>query len=181
MKPSGRVIEGERTYLCYITPEMVTEKYVNWLNDGEINRYLEARFGVPYTMESVKSFVETQWKDPNTHMFAIMLKEGGVHIGNIKVGPINVHHKFADVGIVVGEKSFWGKGYGTEAIKLASKYAFEKLGLHKLIAGCYAPNVSSEKAFLKAGYSREGNVKRKFLCNSEYVDDLIFGKVNENR
>ena len=180
MKHAGKIAEGARIYLCYLTPEMVSEKYVGWLNDPEVNQYLEARFGVPYTLETAKSFVESQWKDPNTHMFAIMLKEDGRHIGNVKVGPINMHHKFAEVGIMMGEKSMRGKGYGTETIVLVSEYSFEKLGVHKLIAGCYGTNKGSERAFLKAGYAREGTVKSKFRSGSEYVDDIIFGKLKDD-
>ena len=178
MKQAGRVISGKRLYLAYLTPGAVTQRYVGWLNDKEVNRYLEARFGCPYTLRSVREFVETQYNDPDSHMFAIMLKEGERHIGNIKVGPINRHHNFAEVGIIIGEKSLWGRGYGAEAVGLASKYAFEKLHLHKLIAGCYDTNMGSEKAFAKAGFARNGVVKGKFLCGGKYVGDIIFSMTN---
>jgi len=178
MKVEGRAISGKRLYLEYLTPSKVSQRYVDWLNDREVNQYLEARFGCPYTLESVREFVEAQYKDPDSHMFGIFMREGDRHIGNIKVGPINRRHNFAEVGIVIGEKSMWGKGLGSEAVGLASRYAFEKLGLHKLVAGCYSDNKGSEKAFAAAGYVREGVVRKKFMCNGKYVDDIIFGIAN---
>lgn len=179
MKPPGRIAEEKDTYLVYLTPQMVTEKYVAWLNDEEVNRYLEVRFGMPHTIESVIDFVKSNYDDPYNHLFAIMLLDGDSHIGNIKVGPVNRHHRFAEVGLMIGEKSCWGKGYGSQAIKMASEYAFRELGLHKLIAGIYENNIASIKAFERAGYSYEGSLKKKFLCNGKYVDQLLFGKIND--
>jgi len=155
---------------------MVDETYVNWLNDDEVNRYLEVRFGIPHTLDSTKEFVKMNYEDASNHFFAIMLKKDDRHIGNIKVGPINKHHGFAEIGIMIGEKSAWGKGHGTEAIKLATQYSFEKLGVHKLIAGFYDVNMGSRKAFEKAGYSQEGVLTKKFRCEGRYVDHLLFCK-----
>jgi RimJ/RimL family protein N-acetyltransferase len=64
-------------------------------------------------------------------------------------------------------------------VSLASEYAFKKLRLHKLVAGCYAPNAGSARAFEKAGFEKEGIRKKMFLFKGEYVDDLLFGKLNE--
>ncbi|MFH2101711.1 MAG: GNAT family protein [Candidatus Micrarchaeota archaeon] len=181
MKPEGKIVEGERLYLQYLKPDMVTDKYVDWMNDKEINQYLEARFGCPYTLESVKGFVKEQYENPNCHFFAMMLKDGDVHIGNIKAGPINTKHNFAEVGIVIGDKSQWGKGFASEAISLITDFAFSKLGLHRLDAGCYSQNKGSEKAFLKAGYKHEGVYRKKFLSDGEYVDDILLGKLRDEQ
>ncbi|MDD2655138.1 MAG: GNAT family protein [Candidatus ainarchaeum sp.] len=179
MKQEGKVAEGKNVYLAYLKPEMVGAAYVGWLNDPEINKYMEARFDVPHTVEKVREYVGKMHGDPANHLFAIMLLEGGKHIGNIKVGPVNGHHKFAEVGIMIGERGVWGKGYGSEAITLATDYAFKKLGVHKMVAGLYDNNVASLRAFEKAGYAREGLLKRKFLCGGKYVDHVLMGKLNE--
>ncbi len=170
-------IEGERIYLRQVTQADATPEYVEWLNDSEVVQYLESRFA-KHTLESIRAYVTKMQSNAKNILFGIFLKENKKHIGNIKIGPINREHKFADVGIMIGDKSSWGKGYGTEAVKLATRYAFEKLGLHKLMAGCYADNVGSAKIFLKSGYEQEGLRKEKFYCNGKYVDELIFGIVN---
>lgn len=170
------IIYGERVFLRRLTEKDASEEYVRWMNDPEINQYLESRFCVQ-TIESTKAFIRSVTND-NNYQFGIFIKETGQHIGNIKIGCINNYHKFADIGFLIGEKEYWGKGIASEAIKLATEFAFSTLGLHKLWGGTYAPNVGSMKAFLNNGYVEEGVKKSQYLCNGVYVDDIMFGKVN---
>ena len=172
------VIYGERIYLRRLTEDDVSEAYVRWINDPDINQYLESRF-YEQTIESTKAFIRSVTND-NNYQFGIFIKETDQHIGNIKIGSINHFHKYADIGFLIGEKEYWGKGIASEAIKLATDFAFNTLGLHKLWGGAYAPNVSSMKAFLKNEYVEEGVKKSQYLCNGVYVDDIMFGKVNPN-
>ena len=172
------VIFGERIYLRRLTEDDVSEAYVRWINDPDINQYLESRF-YEQTIESTKAFIRSVTND-NNYQFGIFIKETDQHIGNIKIGSINHFHKYADIGFLIGEKEYWGKGIASEAIKLATDFAFNTLGLHKLWGGAYAPNVGSMKAFLKNEYVEEGVKKSQYLCNGVYVDDIMFGKVNPN-
>ncbi len=174
----NKIIEGERIFLRRLTEEDASEDYVRWMNDPEINQYLESRF-YTQTIESTKAFIRSVTND-NNYQFGIFIKETGKHIGNIKVGGINHYHRYADIGFLIGEKSFWGKGIATEAIKLVTDFAFNALKLHKVWGGAYSPNMGSVKAFLKNGYEQEGVKKNQYLCHGEYVDDILFGKVNPN-
>lgn len=168
---SERRIDGPRLHLRSVRPSDATERYVGWLNDPEINRYLEVRFS-KQTLEGVKAYVAEMAESRDYAFFAIVLNDGDRHIGNIKIGPINRAHGFADVGIVIGEKDCWGKGYASEAIGLATRYAFETLGLRRLEAGAYAPNAGSAKAFLKAGWHEEGRELAKWRDGDAIVDGL---------
>lgn len=172
-------IDGGRIFLRPITVSDVDGPYHRWMNDPEVTRFLEARFS-KNDKPSMRKFVQDALTNPDILFLAIMLKDGNRHIGNIKLGPINRHHNHGDVGIIIGEKDCWGRGYATEALKLLSGYAFSKLGLHKLTAGCYANNAGSEKAFLAAGFVQEGVRKGQYLCDGKYVDALIFGKVSSS-
>lgn len=174
----NKIIEGERIFLRRLTEEDASDEYVRWMNDSEINQYLESRF-YTQTIESTKAFICSVTND-NNYQFGIFIKETGKHIGNIKVGSINHHHRYADIGFLIGNKSYWGQGIATEAIKLATEFAFNTLKLHKLWGGAYSPNIGSIKAFLKNGYEQEGVKKNQYLFNDEYVDDILFGKVNPN-
>jgi RimJ/RimL family protein N-acetyltransferase len=171
------ILFGERIYLRRLTEDDVSEEYVKWMNDPDINQYLESRFNVQ-TIDSTKAFIRSVTNEKN-YQFGIFVKGTSRHIGNIKIGNINPYHKYADVGFLIGEKDFWGKGIATEAIKLITDYAFTVLGLHKLWGGAYAPNVGSQKAFLKNGYQIEGCKKSHCMCDGKYVDSFIFGIVNE--
>ena len=170
------ILYGEKIYLRRLTEEDASEVYVSWMNDPGVNQYLESRF-YTQTIESTKAFIRSVTND-NNYQFGIFVKETGKHIGNIKIGNINQYHKYADIGFLIGDKNFWGKGIATEAIKLATDFAFKTLGLHKLWGGAYSPNVGSIKAFMKNGYQQEGIKRSQYLCHGEYVDDIMYGKVN---
>ena len=80
------------------------------------------------------------------------------------------------MSLFIGEKAIWGKGYATEAIALASEYAFNGLNLHKLSAGFYAANIGSIKAFQKNGFIQEGLRKNHRIYQGAYVDEVLMGK-----
>lgn len=177
-KESKYQIEGTRIYLREVRLSDVNDGYYNWLNDPEVNKYLETRFS-PQTMDSIKAYVEKMSQKADEIFLAICDKATDKHIGNIKLGPINPHHKYADISLVIGDKDFWGKGLATEAIKLISDHAFTKLGLHKVSAGCYSDNIGSAKAFKKVGFAEEGRLKKHYLdANNNYVDRICLGMVN---
>lgn len=171
------LLENNRIQLRHLQLSDVTEKYCEWMNDPEVNQYMDSRF-YPPTFEHLRDYVARTLEDPNTVFVAIILKENNEHIGNIKLGPINHHHRFGDVGVVIGEKDCWGKGYAAEAISLLTSHAFKVLKLHKLTAGCLASNHGSFKAFQNAGFLVEGIRKSHEYCNGHYVDAVMLGIVN---
>lgn len=148
------ILNGEKITLRPVTEADVGPRYVAWLNDPEVSQYLETRFS-DQNLESVRAFVLSKIGSEREHLFAICLKDGR-HIGNIKLGPVNPHHKNGDVSLFIGEKDCWGKGYAAEAIGLITRWGFRERGLEKLNAGCYEANEGSAKAFEKNGYKREG-------------------------
>jgi [ribosomal protein S5]-alanine N-acetyltransferase len=170
-RQDGHFVEGTRIYLREVRLSDVTERYYRWMNDPEITEYLEVRYH-PNSIESIQAYVDSLRNDRNSLFLAIVLKDGDRHIGNIKLGPINWIHRFADVSLVLGEKDCWGKGYGAEAIGLITRYGLEELNLHKLTAGCYAGNEGSLKAFLKSGWEQEGVKRRQFFVHGQYTDGL---------
>lgn len=155
----------------------VTERYVSWMNDYEVVQYTESRF-YSHTIESIAQYVkQTSLKD-DVYFFAIHTPENG-HIGNIKLGPVNRYHSYAEIGIIIGEKSCWGKGYGTEAVRALKDWAFVELKLHKVVAGAYASNTGSVKAFAKCGFELEGILKSHVLFEGIYEDCYRMGCVNK--
>jgi len=169
-----KFLEGERIYLREVRPSDVNETYYKWMNAPEVTRFLESRFN-PNSIETLREYVEGKLGDRENVFLAIVLKDRDRHIGNIKLGPINWIHRFADIGILIGEQDCWGKGYAGEAIQLMVDYAFGKLNLHKLTAGSYSLNQGSVKAFQKVGFEIEGVRKELFYCDGGYVDHILMG------
>jgi RimJ/RimL family protein N-acetyltransferase len=172
-------IEGERIYLRGVYLSDANENYRRWMNDDQVTQYLESRF-YPHSVESIASYISHVNESPDSVLLAIVIKDKNAHIGNIKIGSINWIHRFADVGIMIGEKAYWGQGLATEAIKLVVDYAFNKLNLRRLEAGCYANNPASLRAFQKAGFIEEGRLKQRYFWNAEYVDRVCLGIVRGN-
>lgn len=166
---------GPRVGLRRICAADVGERYVGWLNDPVIAQFLESRF-VTQTLESVRAFVEQQLADPTVLMLAIVEADSGAHVGNIKIGPLLRHHGTADVGLLIGERAVWGRGYATEAIELATGLGFARLGARKLTASCYSDNVGSARAFRRAGWADEGVRPAQFVgADGRVQDQVMFG------
>ena len=167
-------IEGKRIYLREVTEQDVNSSYYRWMRDPEVTRYLESRY-YPQSKADILAYVASL-KPPTNVFLAIIAKDPQIHLGNIRLGPVNAFHRFAEVGLLIGERDYWNKGYGTEAITLVRDYAFGKLSLHKLTAGCYASNPASIRAFEKAGFVEEGVLKSQYLTEwSHYTDEVVLG------
>lgn len=171
-------LDGERLFLRELRPEDANPDYYRWMSDYEVVRYTESRFAPP-SLEGLREFVMRQAADPAVVFLAIVAKDSGRHIGNLKLGPINWLHRLGDVGIIVGEKQYWGKGYAAEAIRLLAGFALGRLGLHKLTASCYADNLGSIKTFEKAGFTIEGTRPRHFHLDGRWVDLVQLGMWRE--
>ena len=145
-------LDGRTICLRCIEETDCTDEYLRWLEDPEVNQYLETRWS-EQSMDSIKSFVRQIRESEDSILFAIIEKETKKHIGNIKIGPINKNHQFAMISYFIGNREYWGKGIASEAIGLVTRFGFENLGLHKLLAGYYASNIGSGKALENNGYT----------------------------
>lgn len=168
----------ERLVLRSIVQEDVTPSYVDWLNDPAINKFLECRFA-HHTIDSVSSFVSENQYDHDNILLGLFLKDSNKHIGNIKLGPIDRIHMHSVIGLLIGDKSCWGKGYASEAIYAVTRYAFEELKLIKIEAGCYESNAGSLKAFKKVGYIEEGRLRSRRILDDYREDNILLGILSE--
>lgn len=172
------VLDGKNIFLRSMKISDATQEYVNWLNDPEVNQYLESRF-VKSTIKSVRDYIQKVIHNSDNIIFlVIVLKNTNKHIGNIKL-VIDQRHKFGDIGIIIGDKNSWGKGYASEAIHLLTKFSFNTLKLHKLIAGAYNNNIGSINVFIKNGFIIEGVQKNQFLSGNKYVDGVLLARFSK--
>lgn len=153
---------GKIVSLRQIEMKDCTYQYVGWLNDSEVNRYLETKW-FRQDMESIKAFVKAQRENNHSILFAIVLNTENRHIGNIKIGPRHEHYKYADISYFIGNKQYWNRGIATEAIRLVCEFGFEEFGLHRIEAGAYASAVGSWKALERNGFRREGIFREKVI------------------
>jgi ribosomal-protein-alanine N-acetyltransferase len=172
LQPEDRLV-GESVSLRLVTAADCTDRYVSWLQDPQVNRYLETRWR-PQSLEAVRGFVADMQKSDANYLMAIVENSSGTHLGNLKVGPIVAPHEMADLSYFIGERGAWGKGYATQAIRLATTFAFRRLGLRRLQAGLYETNLGSKRALEKAGYRYEGRFPKQLRGADGWEDHLWY-------
>lgn len=167
-------IVGTQIYLRPLEHEDLNERYLGWLNDPEINRYLESGI-FPYTQEELERFYDQVSGSPDQVILAIADKETDQHIGNVKLGPINWIHRKATFGILVGDKQFWGRGIGAEATRLMIEYGFFRLNLRRIDLGVYAEHEAAVHSYEKVGFRIEGQLREELFHEGQYKDRLWMG------
>lgn len=163
------VLKSERLILRSIESDDINQTYLNWLNNPEVNQFLETRF-LPQSIEAIQSYWYKHRDDKCNPWFAITLTDEKKHIGNIKIGPIQWIHRNADISLFIGERDCWGNGYATEAIELVRDWAFHELDLQKLNSGIYSGNIGSRRAFEKCGFKLEGTLREEVYSNGSRID-----------
>ena len=168
-------LKGFKCTLKPLTSSSVSAEYVSWLNDLDTNQYLESRF-ITHNIESASNFILNQINTGYVLFYGIW-SLNNEHIGNIKLGPIDLNHLSADLGFLIGNKNFRGHGIASEAIRLISNYAFSQ-GLKKITAGAYEDNIGSIKALLKSNFHQEGLKISQVVSSGHRMNVLIFGLTN---
>lgn len=167
-------LEDKKVILRPLQEEDINERYLSWVNDREVTKYMETGI-FPITLKELREFYKRISKSKTDIIFAIVDKKNNLHIGNIKLGSINWVHRFADLGIMIGERKYWRKGYGQEACRLLLEYAFNRLNLNKVILGVYSVHKPAIKAYQRVGFKIEGRIKRMLRLEGKYVDKIIMG------
>jgi [ribosomal protein S5]-alanine N-acetyltransferase len=175
----GETFEEGDTRLRLVTLDDCTPRYVSWLRDPEVNRYLETRWQ-EQTLESVRSFVAGLLATPDSYLFAIVSLEDYAHIGNIKIGPVNRRHLYADVSYFIGDRDRWGRGHASAAIRIAARVSFGRLDLHRIQAGVYSGNVGSCRALEKVGFGLEGRFRSQLRGPSGWEDHIWYGLLRDD-
>lgn len=169
---------GEKTYLRAISLADATEDYLSWVNDPEVTKGLVT--GVyPSNMEDLRQYISAVSADKGAHMLAICDKESEKHIGNIKLDRIDPIGRTGELGIMIGDSSFWGKGIGTEACKLLLNYAFDELNLRKVALTVFDNNPGAIRLYEKIGFKVEGRLRKHVFADGEFYDKLWMGIFKE--
>lgn len=160
----GPSIQGERIRLEPPTHDLVA-LYCRWLADMEVNLYT-LRF--PPAPKVAEEWLEEYAKNESAVHWMITL--GGRIIGASQIDTINWQQRRAETATIIGERSEWGKGYGSEAMKLRNRFAFRELNLEKLMTEVIADNAGSLRAVQKAGFRQYGLARRHFYQNGKWSD-----------
>jgi ribosomal-protein-alanine N-acetyltransferase len=168
-------LESNRLILSQISLKDISNDYVSWLNDKEVNRFM--RFNEDYTVKMLEDYIKNLIKN-KTNFWAIKIKDTNKHIGNIKIDPIDFYHGFAELGIMIGAKEEWGKGYAQESMNLVIDYCFNNLKIRKINLGVLSENFAAVSLYLKMGFTIEGTLKYQVKFNDKYIDTIKMAVFN---
>lgn len=153
----------------------INNTYCSWLNDPEVNRYLESRF----TKWDIEKLTNYYMKNNSEGLFlAIIDLTEKKHIGNVKLSIIDKKNSSTGLGIMIGDKNYWGRGIATEVIKIVTDYCFSQLNIHKITAGAYEDNRASINAFIKNGFIIEGETLGHFKTSTGWTSAVLLSKIN---
>lgn len=132
--------------------------YQRWMNDFAVTRTLA--FGWrPQTVEGEGAWYEAASSAADERTFTVYERETMRPIGNTGLMQIDLLHRNAEFGIVIGEKDSWGRGYGTEVAALMLDYGFTALNLHMIWLRAYADNARGLRAYARAGFKDAGRLR----------------------
>jgi RimJ/RimL family protein N-acetyltransferase len=156
---------------CYLSPidENDAEKFTEWFNDLEITINLQLYNGV-LNVENEKMFLANLSKE---HSYSIIDFENDELIGNCGFLDIDHLNQTAEVGLFIGNKNYWNKGFGSEALTLLLDYGFKALNLNNIMLRVYSFNKRAIKSYEKVGFKIIGN-RREALRRGKEVFDIIF-------
>jgi len=169
---SGKIIRLEE----FTDKHLHDPKYYFWLQDKDVVETIgrpEYLTSIPFCI--VEDYVMNVKSSNNAYFFALYLKEKNRFIGTVKIGSIDWQNRTADVGILIGEKQYWGKGIAKDAVLTASIYAFEKLGMRKLTGGCLSKNIAMHRCFERLGFKKEAVLRKKVPFKGTFVDHNLYG------
>lgn len=167
---------SERLIYEPLSQDHLSQKYVDWLNDEDVIRYLETKAG--YTIELLEEFL-AEVEKKSILFWGIHLKETGEHIGNIKIDPINKKDNSGEYGIMMGDKEKWGKGYGKEASNRIIEYCFNEIKLSSITLGVVEDNEGALNLYKKIGFKVEDTMRDTGLYNGKISNTLRMRKNNE--
>jgi len=145
--------------------------YQRWINDLATVRSL-ALPPRPISLEA-----ETAWYDGlaagDIAVFTIYERATWRPVGNLDLRDIDPRNRTAGFGILIGETDCRGRGYGTEATRLALDYAFTALGLHNVLLSCYEFNLAGQRAYAKAGFREIGRRRQCRWMGGRLWDEIF--------
>lgn len=170
-------LNTQRLSLEVFSEKYLTNRYVSWLNDAEITKYSRHRTQC-HTLDSCQKYVKSFIGTSNI-LWAIILQKDGLHIGNINTY-IDDGNKTADIGIIMGEKKLWGKGYSKEALKAVCQHLFAS-GMRKVTAGTMATNTEMIRLMKSAGMIPDGIRVKHFFWEGKEIDCVHMALFNSNK
>jgi RimJ/RimL family protein N-acetyltransferase len=167
-----RIEELPRVKLRELTLADAEDRY-QWCNDKEVTKHLNMPEKYPpFSLEETETWIRMCINKTNGYEQRAIITEQGKHIGWIDLKNMDKFNKHAELGIAIGDKNYWGKGFGAAAMKEMLLWGFTELGLNKIWLRVEIDNEKAIKSYKRMGYIEEGILRQDRLRNGVFVDRL---------
>ncbi len=144
-----------------------------WLNDPEITKYFTNLASIPLSETDLFNWYESISNKKSQELHFSIFTGDLKHIGGAQLKAIDWKNRNAELGLFIGDKSEWGKGYGTEITGILIHYGFHELNLHRLWLRVDAENLAAVKCYQKSGMTREGIFRDEVFRENAYHHSII--------
>lgn len=167
------MLKGHKTWIRPLENEDI-EAFYRWYNDQEVNLWSSGAW--PLNTLLSKDAIEERFfeSDSDERRYAILNLKQEL-IGTIGFRETNIPARSATLFIVIGEKKYWGQGYGSDALNTFLHFLFSQWNFHRLSLDTWDGNHRAIKAYEKLGFKLEGTLRDARFVNGDYHDALIFG------
>lgn len=134
----------------------------------------------PVSSIAEEKYIESTAQSSDTDKsFAIETIAEQKYIGGVAFHAINWLNRSAGLGITIGDKSYWGRGYGTDAMRVMMRLGFDKMNLHRLWLHVYEYNRRAIASYEKCGFKREGVLRKERFYRGSYYDTVVMGMLDD--
>lgn len=174
------LFQGELVRLTVEEPETLAPLESQWAADSEYSRLLDWDPARRFSVKNVQKWIEKHYENENYYAFSIRTLDGDRIIGGIGLDGIRWTHRDCFVGIGLGVREFWGKGYGTDAMRIILRYAFTELNLQRVTLDVFEYNQRGLRSYEKAGFIFEGCQRGLIQREGRRWDVIFMGILRED-
>ncbi len=174
-------LHGSLVRLCAINSATDAEAFSQWSRDSEYMRLSDASPTQMRNSKQVTQFLEKELEGetPTQYAFSIRTLDDSRLIGEIDLSGINWASGETIVGIGIGDRNDWGKGYGTDAMRIILRFAFDELNLHRVFLNTFEYNPRAIRSYEKCGFKIEGRQRSVLNREGKRWDVIYMGILRE--
>jgi len=170
----GNLFRSERLRLAALTTEDA-DTFARWSRDAEYLRFFDTEYAMPRSADYYRADIQAEAANPNAMEFGIRLAEDDRLIGYISINHIEWNNRSGRLSIGIGEADCRHLGYGTEAIGMLLRYAFDELNLNRVGLDVIAHNRAAIRSYEKSGFAVEGRIREGVLRDGKKIDRIYMG------
>lgn len=172
-----QLLTGQLTRLVAFDPDRAAELSAKWSRDTEFSRNYDLPPVLPRDAQHMQTrFTEQQARpQPPDIQFHIAALDNAQIIGECELEMNQAAHREAFVAIGIGERALWGRGFGSDAMKLLLGFGFREWNLHRISLAVFSYNLRARHSYLKCGFQIEGRVRGNLKRGGARHDLILMG------